>query len=38
VKEPFRKHGISYEICKQPKSDLFRDMLPLLNSGRLAAP
>src|SRR6516164_9328074 len=38
VKEPFRKHGISYEVCKQPKSDLFRDMLPLLNSGRITLP
>src|SRR6201981_2163803 len=38
VKEPFRKNGISYELCKQPKSDLFRDMLPLLNSGRISLP
>jgi hypothetical protein len=38
VKEPFRKHGISYEVCKQPKSDLFRDMLPLLNSGHITLP
>jgi hypothetical protein len=38
VKEPFRKHGISYEACKQPKSDLFRDMLPLLNSGHITLP
>jgi hypothetical protein len=37
-KEPFRKNGISYEVCKQPKSDLFRDMLPLLNSGRISLP
>jgi hypothetical protein len=37
-KEPFRKNGISYELCKQPKSDLFRDMLPLLNSGRISLP
>jgi hypothetical protein len=35
VKEPFRRHGISYEVCKQPKSDLFRDMLPLLNAGHI---
>src|SRR5262245_4383100 len=28
VAEPFRKHGISYELCKQPKSDLYRDLLP----------
>jgi hypothetical protein len=38
VKEPFLKHGISYELCKQPKSDLFRDMLPLLNSGHITLP
>jgi hypothetical protein len=38
VKEPFRKNGIGYELCKQPKSDLFRDMLPLLNSGRISLP
>ena len=38
VKEPFRRHGISYEVCKQPKSDLFRDMLPLLNAGHISLP
>ena len=38
VKEPFRRHGISYEVCNQPKSDLFRDMLPLLNSGQITLP
>ena len=38
VKEPFRRHGISYEVCNQPKSDLFRDMLPLLNSGHITLP
>ena len=38
VKEPFRQHGISYEVCKQPKSDLFRDMLPLLNAGHITLP
>ena len=38
VKEPFRKNGISYEVCKQPKSDLFRDMLPLLNAGHITLP
>jgi hypothetical protein len=38
VKEPFRRLGISYEVCKQPKSDLFRDMLPLLNSGHVTLP
>ena len=38
VKEPFRRHGLSYEIAKQPKSDLYRDLLPLLNSGRIMLP
>src|SRR5262249_16150390 len=38
VKQPFRNHGISYEVCKKPKSDLSRDMLPLLNSGHIILP
>jgi hypothetical protein len=38
VKEPFRRHGVNYDVCKQPKSDLFRDMLPLLNSGHIVLP
>ena len=38
VKEPFRKHGISYDLCKQPKSDLYRDLLPGLNSGQIVLP
>ena len=38
VKEPFHKHGISYELCKQPKSDLYRDLLPRLNSGQIILP
>jgi len=38
VKDPFRRLGISYEVCKQPKSDLFRDLLPLLNSGHVTLP
>src|ERR1700758_32724 len=38
VKEPFRKHAIAYEVSKQVKSDLFRDLLPLLNSGRIRLP
>ena len=32
-RELFRKHGIAYELAKQTKSELFRDLLPLLNSG-----
>jgi hypothetical protein len=38
VKEPFRKHAITYEVSKQVKTDLFRDLLPLLNSGRIRLP
>lgn len=34
AREPFRKHGISYEVSEKAKSDLYRDMLPVLNSGR----
>ena len=33
-REQFRKHGISYELSEKPKSDLYRDLLPLLNSGK----
>ena len=32
-REQFSKHGITYEPCAKPKSDLYRDALPLLNSG-----
>jgi hypothetical protein len=34
VKEPFRTHGIQYERADRPKSDYYRDALPLLNSGK----
>lgn len=33
-RERFRVHGIEYEPCEKPKSDLYRDLLPILNSGR----
>ena len=33
-----RKHGIAYDLAKQTKSELFRDLLPLLNSGRIVLP
>lgn len=33
-REQFRKHGIAYDLADRPKSDLYRDVLPLLNSGR----
>jgi len=34
-REAFAKHGIVYEIAAKPKSDVYRDVLPLLNSGRV---
>src|SRR5262249_11112157 len=34
VREPFREHGIRYELCELPKSDLYREFLPALNSGK----
>ena len=37
-RELFRKHGIPYDLAKQTKSELFRDLLPLLNSGRIVLP
>ena len=37
-RELFLKHGIAYELAKQTKSELFRDLLPLLNSGRIVLP
>src|SRR5262249_50383373 len=34
-REQFRTHGIEYEPSAAPKSDLYRDLLPLLNSARV---
>ncbi len=33
-REKFRTHGITYEPSKQPKSDLYRECLPIINAGR----
>jgi hypothetical protein len=33
-RERFRTRGITYEVAERPKSDLYRDLLPVLNSGR----
>ena len=33
-RERFRTHGIQYDLSEQPKSDIYRDFLPVLNSGR----
>lgn len=35
VREPLRKHGVSYDASAKPKSDLFRDALPLINSRKV---
>ncbi|THD46589.1 MAG: hypothetical protein E8A46_26395 [Bradyrhizobium sp.] len=34
-REQFRKCGIQYELSGRPASDLYRDLLPLLNSRRV---
>lgn len=31
-RERFKTHGITYEVSEKPKSDLYRDLLPKLNS------
>lgn len=33
-REPFRKHGVDYALSEKPRSDLYRDLLPMLNSGK----
>ena len=33
MREQFRKHGVNYECSEKPKSELYRDLLPLINSG-----
>ena len=33
-RERFRVHGIEYDLSQQPKSDIYRDFLPVMNSGR----
>jgi len=32
-RERFRVHGIEYRPADKPKSDLYRDLLPAVNSG-----
>jgi hypothetical protein len=34
VAERFREHGIGYEPAEKFKNDLYREFLPILNSGR----
>ena len=37
-RELFSKSGLSYELSKQYKSDLYRELLPLLNSKKIVLP
>jgi hypothetical protein len=37
-REPFRRRGMDYWTSQKSKSDLYRDMLPALNSGRILLP
>ncbi|MGJ7459446.1 hypothetical protein [Halomonas sp. RA08-2] len=37
-RELFAKRGITYQVADRPRSDLYRDTLPLLNSGRVELP
>jgi hypothetical protein len=34
-RERFREHGVTYEISEKSKSDIYRDLLPTLNSRQL---
>jgi len=34
-RERFSKHGITYEPSEKVKSDIYRDLLPMLNSGQV---
>ena len=34
-RERFRRHGIYYEVAERTKSELYRELLPLVNSGRV---
>lgn len=35
AREPFRKIGIAYDLSEKPKSDIYRDLLPKLNSAQV---
>jgi hypothetical protein len=34
-RERFYVHGVEYKVAEKSKSDLYRDMLPLINGGRV---
>lgn len=33
-RERFKVHGVEYRVAEKPKSDIYRDLLPRLNSGQ----
>lgn len=33
-REQFRKQRVTYDLAEKPKSDIYRDLLPVLNSGK----
>jgi hypothetical protein len=35
VRQPFRDRGIGFELAEKSKSDLYRDLVPLVNSRRI---
>jgi len=35
VAEQFQKQGTQYRVCDQPKSTLYSNFLPLINSGKV---
>ena len=35
ARQPFRQHGVVYQVCETAKSDLYRTLLPSLNSGQV---
>ena len=35
VREAFQKYDIEYRLADMPKSDIYRELLPLLNAGRV---
>src|SRR4029077_19381262 len=37
-REQFNKRGVRYEVSERVKSEIYRDFLPLLNSGRVVLP
>lgn len=34
AREPLRRFGQKYRLCERSKSEIYRDVLPILNSGR----